>query len=160
MPDFMLFKWKKKKKQSSKPLLCIITLSASDRSTLICAAFCCGEHGRNVLKFFLNAPSGVCPKTEHDMIPRRALAVEGLTALPFLITADGPWNGDRRQTSSGSHRSPPPHAAVTAHSQPIKMTSVTAPCLPKNHSQIAYRETEPLSFLRALPCSGRSRDAE
>lgn len=83
--------------------------------------FCCkgNEKGqRYAFEVFLNATLGVC--RQHDMIPRRALVIEGLTALPFSINVD-----DRMGTGDTSLSS---HCPITAPSQQVEMTSVTVPC--------------------------------
>lgn len=57
------------------------------------------ERQHNVfLFFFWNAPSGLCLKLNMTWYPEERFVVEGLTALPFLITVGGP-GGDRRQAT-------------------------------------------------------------
>lgn len=74
-----------------------VAKSGSNLSHSLFNTFCCEgcENKRkqhNVFEvsfFFPSAASGACLKTEHDMMPGRAPVVEGLTALPFLITVAG-----------------------------------------------------------------------
>lgn len=89
------------------------------------------------------------------MIPRRALVIEGLTALPFSINID-----DRMGTGDTSLSS---HCPITAPGQRVEMTSVTVSCWyvchgkKKQKRNTACRNIKPLLFLQALYYKGQSR---